>query len=150
MFIWTMINTVLVYFQFGQEMTHWICFFSAFLLFPAIFDALDFKMERLHSSIFRLCPDCILNSSFSTKAPWDFHLNFCSEIIKPNFKQHNWRRMYKKRSKAFIDFWVVFLYFYVLPLNKNWLNDVLILCHTWITDSFSELTLFLFRFMGSD
>ena len=37
---------------------------------------------------------------------------------------------------------------YVLPLNKNGLMMFWYLCHTWITDSFSELTLWWCSFYG--
>ena len=93
-------------------------------------------------------PDCVLNSSFSTPVPWDLHLNFWSEMIKRNLERHNWRRMSKKRSKAFVSFWVGFWYLYVPPLKKSGFTMLWYLYHTLITDSFSELTLLWLSFYG--
>ena len=57
--------------------------------------------------------------SFATPVLWDLHLNFRSELIKRNLERHNWKRMRKKRSKAFVHFCVVFWYLYISPLKKN-------------------------------
>ena len=64
--------------------------------------------------------DCILNSSFSTLMPWDLHLNFCSEMIKQNMEWHKWRKMHKKSSKAFVDFWVIYILDVCYPSVFTW------------------------------
>ena len=79
----------------------------------------------------------------------DLHLHFCSEMIKQNLEQHNWRPTREKGSKAIVNFWVVFRYSYIPPLQKNGFTMFWYLNYTWITDSLSELTLLLFSLMDS-
>ena len=105
--------TVLVYFQFGQLIMHWICsFFSIYSVFSNLWCFLLSDGEACTHPYFVCTSDDVLNSSFWTPVPWDFHLNFSSEMIKQNVKRHKWR-MHEKHSKAFVNFWVVFdIYMY--------------------------------------
>ena len=75
MFIWTMVNSVLAYFQFGQQIPHWICYFLAFVLFPAIFVFYTSRWRDFTLPCFIYLPDCVLNSSFSTPVSRDLQLN---------------------------------------------------------------------------
>ena len=125
-FIWTVINTVLVYLQFGQRITHWICLFLAFVLFPAIFDVLYLNGEAYTHPCFVCMPDCVRNSSVSTPIPWDLHLHFCSKMIKRNVERDSWRSMPEKRSKALSIFeWFfhihicMYIYQLCVPLFEN-------------------------------
>ena len=106
--------TVLVYFQFGKLIMHWICsFFSIYSVFSNLWCFIPSDGEASTPTYFVPTSDGVLNSSFWTPVPWDSHLNFCSEMIKRNLERHNWRRMCEKHSKAFVDFWVVFdIYMY--------------------------------------
>ena len=134
MFIWTVINTVLVYVQFGQRITHWLCSFLSICSVSSNLRCFILQDWEAYTPPYFVCmPVCFRNNSFSTPVSWDLHLNFCSEMIKRNLERHNWRRMRTKRSKAFINFWVAFWYLYVSPLNKNVFMMFWYLCHTWVT-----------------
>ena len=110
-FIWTLMNTVLVYFQFGKRITHWICWFFSICSFSSNPWCFILEEEEAYTPLYFVCMlDCVLNSSFSTTTPWDFHLSFCCEMISRNLERHNWRRIRKKLSKAFVNFCLIFWY----------------------------------------
>ena len=72
-FIWTVVNDVLVCFQFEQQMADWICsFFSIYSVSsnPWCFILYDGEADTPQYFVIAF-PDCVLDSSFSALVPWD-------------------------------------------------------------------------------
>ena len=146
MFIWTVINTSLVYFKFEQPRTHWMRSFSKHLFcFQQSLMFYTLRWRGFHSSIFRLYTWLRSKYFHFNSRTLGFAYKFLSETIKQNLEQDISRRMHKS-FRRFCWFLRVFLYLYVPPLKKNGIRMCWYLCHIWTTDSFSQLTLSRFSF----